>query len=1060
MPRAALLLPLLLLGGAAVAQPALVPDSAGAAAPLAVGDRLLVFQRAGSLQVEAPDGRHALPDVGPRALGGLVRVVETPHARVGHDWRIYFASDQPLAEGDENRRDDAYSYNAARGLRWRSPSAEGRDFDKGCAATDLSADGRFVALRCGFPPAQPEPRIWFDHAECWLHDAATGETRFVSEVLRAGEGFANGDGPCEDMVISDDGAAALLISRARGHGVGEAEDGAPRVYRIELGTGAATQLGVAPAQGAWLALSADGRTAAYLDAERALWTHGPAGAERVAEAVEGASMDASGRRVAFAAAPGDERPDIFLWRPDAPAISLSPADGCAEDTGVHTAPRISRDGLVVVFESSGQCLDAAPGAPLYAWREGLGLQALGLAPDGDRPDGELRAWALAPGGERVAFVSTATHLVPHDDAPGSAHLYVAATVSDADGDDTTLSAAWTGPAGEELIGEVLTSINTAAGETWTVTLTARDGYDTGAALTAEITIGNTPPDAPTVVIAPDPAREDAPLSCEVTDLDELDPDAQDLTVAWSWTVDGDDAGVTTDTVTPDLIAAGEVWTCTAIVSDGEDDSGATSASATVVAALDAPASLNLEEATVIEGTNGSQFTGDALTVGSPGDIDGDGLAEFVVTVNDEVCDVFCDGSATAYLFAGADPVGDSLDDAAAAFIGPVGFRLYAPWPLGDVNGDGIDDLVLPHRSVTSPTAEGGSAVFVIFGTEDGFSGDVVLDDLTEAGAGARIKNVENETMGTVACPLGDLDGDGFADLGLAAPDADLGTGRLYVVYGHPGTWLSGLTVADLVPGFRISGAGAGQTMGQACAGPIDVDRNGYDDVVVSATGGGEAGQGRALVYLMDDERLSGEFTSANADVIIDGDPGSIGGFGAGLASLGDHDGDGVPDFAIAEFGPELTNPEPPPNNFQAGTVHVVSPGPDGLPATVTYGDLPHTIVGDGDLGFCGRPAGVDLDGDGLGDLVCGDTRPQKAEGLGGAAQVRVFLGGDDLAVERGYDDADLVLNSAVHDHLAGLSLAGLPDRDGDGYDELLVGAPGRDGPLTDSGAVYLIDLAD
>ncbi|MCP4868492.1 MAG: hypothetical protein GY898_07215 [Proteobacteria bacterium] len=639
-------------------------------------------------------------------------------------------------------------------------------------------------------------------------------------------------------------------------------------------------------------------------------------------------------------------------------------------------------------------------------------------------------------------------------------IAVTATGADPDGDDVTLSAVWTGPAGEELLGETLTSINTAVGETWTVTVTPRDGFDTGEGATGEVTIGNTAPNAPTVAIGPDPGREDALLSCWITDLDDLDEDDQELTATWSWTVDGDDVGVAEATVTPDLISADEVWVCSATVSDGTDTSGAGSATTAILPSLTAPASLNLEDQTVITGLNGSQYIGDPLTVGSPGDIDGDGLAEFVITANDDVCDTFCDGNGYAHLFRGSDPSASDLDDAGATFIGPAGFRLFAPWPIGDVNGDGIDDLILPHRSVTSATAEGGSAVFIVFGSADGFSGDIVVDDLTETGDATRIKNLEFESMASVPCPLGDVDGDGFDDLGLAAPDADLGTGRLYVVYGHPGIWLSGLTVADLTPGFRIVGAGAGQAMGQACAGPIDVDGNGFDDVVVAATGAASQGQGRVLVYLMDGERLSGEFTSAVADTIIDGDGSSIGGFGAGLTALGDHDGDGREDFAIYEFGPELTNPDPPPNNFQAGTVHIVSTGDDSFGPAMSYETLPHHIVGDGDLGFCGHPAGVDLDGDGLGDLVCGDTRPQRAEGLGEQAAVRVFFGGSGLAENRTYDEADLTLLSPVYDHLAGLSLVGVTDRNGDGYDELLVGAPTRDGPLTDSGAVYLIDLAD
>ena len=249
-------------------------------------------------------------------------------------------------------------------------------------------------------------------------------------------------------------------------------------------------------------------------------------------------------------------------------------------------------------------------------------------------------------------------------------------------------------------------------------------------------------------------------------------------------------------------------------------------------------------------------------------------------------------------------------------------------------------------------------------------------------------------------------------------------------------------------------------MGQACAGPTDIDGNGHMDIVVSASGAAAQGQGRVLIYAMDSERLSGFFGSASADHIIDGDPTSPGGFGSSLAALGDHDGDGLDDFAIFGFGPESDNPDPPPNTLDAGTVWIASPGDASFAPTMTFDQLPYSIEGEGNLGFCGHPAGVDVNGDGLGDLVCGDTRPQEAQGLGTAAAVRSFLGGSSLSSERLWSDADLNFEIVDPDSFLGLCVVGLDDRNGDSYAEILIGAPGSDGPLVDSGAVYFVDPSD
>ena len=653
---------------------------------------------------------------------------------------------------------------------------------------------------------------------------------------------------------------------------------------------------------------------------------------------------------------------------------------------------------------------------------------------------------------------TSVTFTPETPLTGDDITYVA-TTSDPEDDAVTVSGSWVGPDGQELVGESLNNLNTAAGETWTLSVAPRDGMDLGQVFSADVTIANTPPTEPTVVIDPSPGRVDAQLRCAVTDLDDLDPDDDELTVLWSWTVDSADAGIVTDVVTPDLTLAGEEWECTAAVDDGTDTGPSSSASTTIADDITVPATVALDDEDVVTGVRGLQYVGGANKVGYPGDVDGDGLADFVLTVNDEVCDIFCDGVGHAYLFLGSSPVPGDLDDADADFIGPTGFNMLAPWAAGDLNGDDIDDLVFPHASATQATTGGGSGVYLLFSSEDGFSAFTDLDD-EESGA-VRIKNQDGEHLAPSPCPVGDLDGDGFADLALTSPGAENGSGRVYVVYGHPGTWLSGLEVNDLVPSFRITGAGSGQVMGHACAGRTDVDGNGHPDLVVSAIGAAAQGQGRVMVYYMDGERLSGEFTSASADVIIDGNPSSPGGFGGSLTALGDHDGDGLDDFAIFEWGPEVTNPNPPPNDAQAGTVWIASPGhPDFGPA-MTYDMLPYSIDGAGNLGFCGHPGAADVDGDGLGDLICGDTRPQEADDIGELASVRVFLGSwDGIDASRDRDDADVVLTSPVHDHLAGLSVVGLPDRDGDLYDEVLVGATGRDGPNTDSGGVYIVNLAN
>ncbi len=92
-------------------------------------------------------------------------------------------------------------------------------------------------------------------------------------------------------------------------------------------------------------------------------------------------------------------------------------------------------------------------------------------------------------------------------------------------------------------------------------------------------------------------------------------------------------------------------------------------------------------------------------------------------------------------------------------------------------------------------------------------------------------------------------------------------------------------------------------------------------------------------------------------------------------------------------------------------------------------------------------------------LACGDVRPQTAEDLSLSAGIRVFYGASDLPVTRSYSDADSVFSSASVDDRPGVALGRVADRDGNSYEELLVGLPGYDGGLTDTGAISVVDLS-
>ena len=633
--------------------------------------------------------------------------------------------------------------------------------------------------------------------------------------------------------------------------------------------------------------------------------------------------------------------------------------------------------------------------------------------------------------------------------------------SDLEGDEVQVAASWAGPEGQSVAGETISNINTSAGDEWTVTVTPRDGMDTGEAMSASVTIGNTPPSAPTVRISPDPARENAGIQCAVTDLEDLDPDdGQTLTVNWSWTVDGADAGITSDTIQAAEQSAGELWECTAVVNDGTDDSEASTASTTVLEALNVPATVGVGGLPVIDGT-GLQRLGESDKISSPGDLDGDGLADFLLLENSDVTVNGMGqgvGNGHAYFFSGASVANSTgpwdTTDADADLVGPDGLRLTVAYGAGDINGDGSDDLVVGYKHVSLPNTSTGTGVYIVYGDSAGLASIIDLD------TDAVVVYGGGEEIGQIACPVGDLDGDGFAELAIASPIADGITGAVYVAYGLPAAFASGLQPSNLLPGFTLEGSTGGQQLGTACAGRMDIDADGYDDLAVGAPGAGSSGNGRVLVYKGGDERWSGSLSSATADAIIDAGPGSVGGFGIEVTALGDHDGDGFDDFAVWGEGPD--------NGVGGdGNVWIASGGDAGLAGAITSANLPYTVEGGGDLGFCKFQAGGDLDGDGLGDLVCGDQNAEGGENFTGTVAARVFLGSNAVTAARTFGaDADLLITPSSDADRPGAGVAIVRDFDGNDYSELLIGTPdvdlvtGSNGqPTSAPGAVHLLDLS-
>jgi len=253
----------------------------------------------------------------------------------------------------------------------------------------------------------------------------------------------------------------------------------------------------------------------------------------------------------------------------------------------------------------------------------------------------------------------------------------------------------------------------------------------------------------------------------------------------------------------------------------------------------------------LDGSNGFRLIGadkydlSGNSVSSAGDVNGDGFADLIVGAPYAESAGGAVGEGESYVvFGKASWAGaPSLD--LATLDGTTGFRLtgidaddQSGWSVasaGDMNGDGLADLIVGARTAESAGGENlEGESYVVFGKES-WAGTPSLDLATLNGSnGFRLIGVDGiDISGSSVAPAGDVNGDGFADVIVAAPYADGYAGETYVVFGKA-SWTSSLDLATLdgTNGFRVTGVEAGDRSGFSVAAAGDVNGDGFADVII------------------------------------------------------------------------------------------------------------------------------------------------------------------------------------------------------------------------------------
>lgn len=374
--------------------------------------------------------------------------------------------------------------------------------------------------------------------------------------------------------------------------------------------------------------------------------------------------------------------------------------------------------------------------------------------------------------------------------------------------------------------------------------------------------------------------------------------------------------------------------------------------------------------------------------GSVADFNGDGYADVVVGAHFVMSE-----TGRAYIYFGS--AGGIPTTPTTILTGPDGTGGQFGEGLasaGDVNGDGYSDLIVGANKVMGNTGR----AYIYLGSASGLPSTPTTTLTGPDGTGGR--------FGYVAGP-GDINGDGYADIVVGSPFVATGTGRAYVYFGGP----RGPVPA---PSVTLSGTGVGGDLfGGSITGTGDLNGDGFADFAIGAAGGPGA-VGRVLVF------HGGISTAATPTVTLANPGGGVGNFGNDVASAGDVNGDGFADLVIGA-----------PTSLSTGRAHVYLGSAGGIGTTPTT-----TLPGldGGGLGHSVASAG-DINGDGYADIVVGAPAVTSYTG-----RAYVYLGsasGTSTMPATTLSGPDGVNGSF------GYSVTSAGDVSGDGYADLIVGAP-------------------
>ncbi|MEH1873626.1 beta strand repeat-containing protein [Nostoc sp.] len=488
----------------------------------------------------------------------------------------------------------------------------------------------------------------------------------------------------------------------------------------------------------------------------------------------------------------------------------------------------------------------------------------------------------------------------------------------------------------------------------------------------------------------------------------------------------------------------------------------------------------------LNGTNGFKINGIAVgdfsgnsSVSNAGDINNDGIDDLIIGASNASPNGIS-RAGQSYVVFGRTNLGSrgtfylsNLNGTNGFFINGIAANNQSGNSVsnaGDINGDGIDDLIIGASGGDPNINSDADQSYVVFGGKNlGSGGSFNLSDLN--GTNGFLIN------GIVPNNAGDINGDGIDDLIIGASGADRNSnsvaGQSYVVFGGKNLGSGGsLNLSDLngTNGFIINGIAAGDYSGTSVSNGGDINGDGIDDLIIGASAGDANGNFYAgQSYVVFGGRNLGSGGTLNLSDLNGTNGFIINGIaaydnsGISVSNAGDINNDGIDDLII---GAPYADPN---GNYSAGQSYVVFGGRNlGSGGTLNLSDLNGTngfiingIAAGDNSGISVSNAG-DINNDGIDDLIIGAVGAS-VNGKDGAGQSYVVFGGKNLGSGGTLNLSDLngtngfIINGIAAGDYSGNSVSNAGDINNDGIDDLIIGASGASpNGISNAGQSYVL----